>query len=280
MTASGALVRVRDLVKRRLGTDRSFELAVPAVDLMAGRPLAFVGPSGCGKSTLIDLLAMTLEPDAAATFEVLGDDGGAVDVMALWRRRRLDDLARLRARRFGYVLQTGGLLPFLTVAENIALPQRVLGARDAAFIRELADRLDIADQLGERPGRLSIGQRQRVAIARALAHRPPIVLADEPTASLDPVNATAVMDLFMELVAELRTALVLVTHDAALAERFALQVAAAEVSRDGTATRTVFTGPIAGAAPAPAGGAGTDGAEPAAAADSNEPAAAAEAAAP
>lgn|GEM_PF-133751 len=254
MTGAEPLIRVRDLVKLRRGSDRSFELVVPAVDIVAGRPVAFVGPSGCGKSTLIDLLAMTLEPDGAAEFRVADGSGGPpVDVADLWRRRRLDALARLRARRFGYVLQTGGLLPFLSVAENIALPQRVLGAIDRALVAELAARLDIADQLGDRPGRLSIGQRQRVAIARALAHRPPIVLADEPTASLDPLNAEAVMRLFMDLVEDFGAALVLVTHDAELAAAFGIPLVHAAVDRDGTATRTVFGAP-AGASPEDATG--------------------------
>ena len=162
------------------------------------------------------------------------------DVAALWGRRRLDELGRLRARHFGYVLQTGGLLPFLSVRSNIALTQRILGYEDRGRIEDLARRLDIAELLEARPAKLSVGQRQRVAIARALAHRPALVLADEPTASLDPVNADAVMDLFMELISSVGSALVLVTHDAGQATRFAVPIVEARVSRDGSTARTTF----------------------------------------
>ncbi|NBC34361.1 MAG: ATP-binding cassette domain-containing protein [Alphaproteobacteria bacterium] len=206
-----------------------------------GRAVAFVGPSGCGKSTLIDLLALTLRPDAVAAFTVTDpQDGRVTDIAPLWQKRRLDDLGRLRARHFGYVLQTGGLLPFLSVRQNIELTQRILGYEDRARVDELARRLDIADLLAAPPAKLSVGQRQRVAIARALAHRPALVLADEPTASLDPVNADAVMDLFMELIAGVGAALVLVTHDCNQPKRFGVPMVEAQVGRDGTTVRTVF----------------------------------------
>jgi putative ABC transport system ATP-binding protein len=231
---------LRRVAKRRQGADRAFELHVDSLGLAPGQTVALVGPSGCGKSTLIDLLALALEPDDAETFDLTGEDGSANDILGLWRGRRLDRLARLRALRFGYVLQTGGLLPFLSVADNIALPQRLAGRPDRARVRDLADRLGIAEALGDLPGRLSVGQRQRVAIARALAHRPPIILADEPTASLDPINAAAVFGLFLELVAEEGATLVVATHDYDLVAAHAIPVVEAEVSRDGTASVTLF----------------------------------------
>jgi putative ABC transport system ATP-binding protein len=235
-----ALAALRRVAKRRQGADRAFELHVQSLGLLPGRTLALVGPSGCGKSTLIDMLALALEPDDAETFVLAGEDGSAVDVLGLWRSRRLDRLARLRAMRFGYVLQTGGLLPFLSVADNIALPQRLVGRPDRARVRDLADRLGIAEALGDRPGRLSVGQRQRVAIARALAHRPPIVLADEPTASLDPINAAAVFGLFLDLVAEEGATLVVATHDHELVAAHAIPIIEAAVSREGTTSVTLF----------------------------------------
>lgn len=239
------LLSLRDVVKRRGGAP-GFELAIGSIDLEAGRAVAFVGPSGCGKSTLIDLLAMTLRPDGAERFVLTPPDAsanghGEVDIAALWQRRRQDALGRLRARYFGYVVQTGGLLPFLRVGANIALPQRIIGTGEPARVRDLAGRLGIAEMLGRYPARLSVGQRQRVAIARALAHRPAIVLADEPTASLDPANAEAVMTLFMELIDQSAAALVLVTHDAAMAARFGIPTFAARLAVDGTVSRTSFT---------------------------------------
>lgn len=241
--AEGArpLLSIRELVKRRTGSDRTFELELTALDIAPGDAIAFVGPSGCGKSTLIDLLAMTLRPDAAAAFAVTDPWTGSVtDIAALWQKRHLDALGRLRARYFGYVLQTGGLLPFLTVRSNIDLTQRILGVEDRDWVETLVRRLDIAGLEAAMPGKLSVGQRQRVAIARALAHRPALVLADEPTASLDPVNADAVMGLFMELIAGVGAALVLVTHDREQPRRFDLPAVEARVCRDGTTVRTVF----------------------------------------
>ncbi len=236
------LLSMTGVVKRRGGAP-GFELVIDRVELAAGQAVAFVGPSGCGKSTLIDLLAMTLRPDEAGRFVLgaPGTPGGEVDVAALWRRGRQDALGRLRARRFGYVVQTGGLLPFLRVGANIALPQQVIGAADPARVRELAGRLGLAGMLHRYPARLSVGQRQRVAIARALAHRPAIVLADEPTASLDPANAEAVMTLFMELIAGSATTLVLVTHDEAMAARFGIPAYAARLEVEGAVARTRFT---------------------------------------
>lgn len=246
------LLSIRGLVKRRTGSDRTFELDLTALDLAPGDAVAFVGPSGCGKSTLIDLLAMTLRPDAVRAFVVTDPRTGAVtDVAGLWEKRHLDALGRLRSRYFGYVLQTGGLLPFLTVRRNIELTQRILGVEDRDWVETLLRRLDIAE-LGEAmPGKLSVGQRQRVAIARALAHRPALVLADEPTASLDPVNADAVMDLFLELIAGVGAALVLVTHDREQPRRFAVPAVEARVGREGTTVRTTFDPQNPGAQAAP-----------------------------
>ncbi len=240
-STAAPVVELVDVVKRRASRDRSFELAVPRLGLRPGAAVAFVGPSGSGKSTLINLLAMTLAPDHAAAFRFTDPRTGAVeDVMALWHRRRLDALARLRGSAFGYVLQTGGLLPFLSVSANIALPQRLVGRPNPEQVAALARRLAIDKLMDERPADLSVGQRQRVAIARALAHNPVVVLADEPTASLDPVNARAVMDLFMELIATLRIALVVATHDAGLVARYGLPVIDGRVEERGTTTHAEF----------------------------------------
>ena len=237
------LMRMMGVVKRRVAKDRSFELVVPDLEIRSGQAVAFIGPSGSGKSTLIDLLAMTLRPDEARDFSFFTPgDRAETDIDALWRGRQQDALGRIRSQYFGYVLQTGGLLPFLSVRDNIRLPQRLLGRDDAQWIEVLAKRLGITEQLSAKPGQLSVGQRQRVAIARALTHKPAIVLADEPTASLDPVNAHGVMDLFMDLIDRSGATLIIVSHDSHLVDRFQIPLIEGQVSQRGATARSVFGG--------------------------------------
>ncbi len=230
------LLRVERLAKRRAGADRSFTLEVPALALAPGQALALVGPSGCGKSTLIDLLALALAPDRAALFHLRVAGGRRwLDVARAWGERKEDLLGRARALTLGYVLQTGGLLPFLTAGRNIALPAELAGRLDRDWIATLAERLGIAALLNEMPAKLSVGQRQRVAVARALAARPPLVLADEPTAALDPANAEVVMGLLLAATREAGAALLLATHDRALAQRLGLPLAGFQVSEQDAA---------------------------------------------
>ena len=137
--------------------------------------------------------------------------GSAWDIAYAWHTGRLEDLARWR-RSIGYVLQTGGLLPFLTVRDNIAAPRRLLGLPEDGSVNSLVRDLGIAPLLDKLPARLSVGERQRAAIARALAARPALVLADEPTAALDPGNAASVLSLFSDMVSALGVTLIMVTH--------------------------------------------------------------------
>lgn len=189
----------------------SFALTVPALTLHPGQAVAITGPSGCGKSTVLDALGLVLRPEASQTFRVMGQS-----VPDLWQAGAAGQsgLAALRARHVGYILQTGGLLPFLTVAENIGLSPALLGQRpDRGWTDHLAGHLGLRDHLGTLPRLLSIGQRQRVAMARALAHRPSLVLADEPTAALDPTTADRALALLMGLITDSGSTLVLVSHD-------------------------------------------------------------------
>ena len=145
--------------------------------MAAGERLALVGPSGSGKSTALDVLALMLAPRDAERFVLTAPDGTAWDIAALWRARARGRLTALRARLIGYVLQTGGLVPFLSVQENILLGRRLLGLSCPGPAPALMTDLGIAGLAGRLPQHLSLGERQRVAIARALAHRPALVLS-------------------------------------------------------------------------------------------------------
>jgi len=211
-----AMIRLEGASKLRVQGDSAFELLVPAFAVAPGELVAVVGPSGCGKSTLLDMLALVMEPTTMARFEfdVGGQGEGTLDLRALWERADEAALAALRRDHLGYVLQTGGLLSFLSVYDNIALPGRIQGrADDAERLARLAARLGLRDCLGRMPSALSIGQRQRAAILRALAHRPRLVLADEPTAAVDKARARSIIDDMEALARDEAVAVVVVTHD-------------------------------------------------------------------
>jgi putative ABC transport system ATP-binding protein len=231
--------RCRDLVKRREAEGAGFELRVPSLDIRPGEIVVLRGESGCGKSTLLDLLALALRPDRAGRFAFRPDSFADADVQALWQQGNLNALGRLRGRNIGYVLQTGGLLSFLTARENIALSCRLLG-QSTAGIGPLAERLGIGRQLDKRPGQLSVGERQRVAIARALAHRPRVLLADEPTASVDPLNAAVILDLMMDLVRRAGVTAIIASHDWQPKSGDGVVVLQHRLERDGSLTRSLF----------------------------------------
>ncbi len=218
MTSGRELVLQIDELRFRRAPERAgaagFELVVDEMQLHRGQVVGIVGPSGCGKSTLVDLLAMLRRPASVRRFDILG-----TDVVALQRSRSMERCASLRAACIGVVLQTGGLLPSLSVIENVMLPQRLLGRVDTAHARDLLEALGLADLAARLPSQISIGQRQRVAIARALSHRPPLVLADEPTASLGQDHAPAAMDLLLGLCESQAAALLIVSHDVELLQR-------------------------------------------------------------
>ncbi|WP_296675839.1 ABC transporter ATP-binding protein [Novosphingobium sp.] len=184
---------------------RDIDLAVPL-----GQTLALLGPSGSGKSSLMAVLS-GLERASGGALTVAGADFAALDE---------DGLAAARRGRIGIVLQAFHLLPTMTALENVMTPLELAGIPDA---RSLAQAELTAVGLGHRldhyPAQLSGGEQQRVAIARALAPRPPLVFADEPTGNLDMATGEAVMDLLFARRAETGATLVVITHDAALAER-------------------------------------------------------------
>ena len=193
--------------------EHGFTLTVPELVIHRGEKVALVGVSGCGKSTLLDLMDMVLRPDQADQFIFFTQKGEELDVMNAWRHKTLDRLAHARMKHIGYVLQTGGLFPFLSVRENIRISLRGLGLPLNDTVEAMARRLNIERHLNKLPVQLSVGERQRVSIARAMAHRPSVVIADEPTASLDPINAEEIMNLFANLTEEYGVTLIMATHD-------------------------------------------------------------------
>ena len=215
-------------VTRRAGA-YAFRLEVPQLALPQGGRAALLGKSGSGKSTLLDLLALALAPDQAARF-AFHPPGEAIDLARAWHGpATIQD--RTRARHIGYVLQTGGLLPFLSVRRNIALPAEIAGRPAPDRVEALARRLGVVHHLDRLPHALSVGERQRVAIARALVHAPPLVLADEPTSALDPALAVEVMDLLLAETRAEGAALIVATHDHDAAARLALPVVGFEITR-------------------------------------------------
>jgi len=188
---------------RRILDDLSLSVA-------PGERLLIQGESGAGKTTLFSVLGLLERPDRGRLV-VAGRDANALS-----ERER----AGLRRDTLGYVYQDFRLVPDLTARENAALPQDHAGERDEAWLDDLFERLGIADVADRRPATLSGGEKQRVATARALANRPDVVLADEPTGQLDPDSAASLLDLLCSLRADLDTALVVVSHDRSLLDRF------------------------------------------------------------
>jgi putative ABC transport system ATP-binding protein len=225
------MMSLREVRKTRGEGSQRYSLLIARLDLSAGEQLALVGPSGCGKSTLLDLLALVLSPDDAARFDFSSRDG-QVDVARFWREARQNSLAALRSTCIGYVLQTGGLLGYLDVRSNINVSRRLLGLVDDGSVERLATQLEVAEQLDKKPQALSVGQRQRVGCARALAHNPQLLLADEPTAALDPLNAARVMQLLLTQARAQNACCVIATHDEAMAREAGLAVLRIHCRRD------------------------------------------------
>lgn len=172
----------------------------------SGEFVALVGPSGSGKTTMLSILAALLTPTSGQVL-IAGQD-----LASLNERKRV----RLRRQKIGFTFQANNLIPFLTAQENVELMLRLNGRGDKAGrtrSAELLSRLGLSDRLRNLPGQMSGGQQQRVAIARALIHNPAVVLADEPTASLDTERAFQVVETFSNLIHENERAGIMVTHD-------------------------------------------------------------------
>lgn len=213
------LYQIQNLRKQRQ-RESGYRLLIRSLAIPAGARIALTGPSGCGKSTALDILGLSLAPDCADVFIFAPDK--PLQIMPLWNQRRLDRLANLRVGCIGYVLQSGELLPFLSTGENICLMAELAGLPKAEVQSSghaICERFGIGRLWGAMPATLSVGERQRAAIARALVGRPKIIIADEPTAALDPLHAEKVMAEFLDCMASFGSALILATHDAAWASR-------------------------------------------------------------
>jgi len=203
-------IRIEGLRKRYGSGDTGGRRALRQVDMAVapGEVIGLIGPSGSGKSTLLKCLGAVIEPTAGRMTlgdETIYDDG--------WR---IGDLRALRRDRIGFVFQAPYLIPFLDVTDNVALLPMLAGRPNAEARRravELLEALDVGHRARAMPSQLSGGEQQRVAIARALVSRPPVILADEPTAPLDSERALSVIRILNRMAREYDTAIVVVTHD-------------------------------------------------------------------
>ncbi len=217
MSPDGAGIEVVDVTKQ-YRTPGGVVRALDGISLRVGpgESVAIVGPSGCGKSTLLGLIA-GLDTPSSGTITI-----GAQHVSSMDE----EDRARLRRRDVGLIFQSDDLLPFLTATENVSAQLALADGNGVhADSVEILVGAGLTDEIDKLPDQLSGGQRQRVAVARAIVHRPRVIVADEPTGSLDPDNAMAVVDLMLEAQRATGATLVLVTHEEAVAARLERTVA-------------------------------------------------------
>lgn len=201
-------------VVRRFKEGASTLVVLHGVDLQVqpAERVAIIGASGSGKTTLLQIMGGLDEPDEG-TVHINGEAMHGTDEAAK---------GDLRNRNIGFVYQFHHLLPEFTAEENVAMPLMIRGesrASATAQARELLTRVGLGERLHHKPGELSGGERQRAAVARALITKPQLVLADEPTGNLDAGNGTHVLNLMLELNQELKTSLVIVTHDHSIAAK-------------------------------------------------------------
>lgn len=213
------LIEMRDVVKIYSTAAGEFD-ALKGVNMQvgAGEFVGVVGKSGAGKSTLLNMITGV---DNLTSGEVLvNSNGSAVSV----HKMSEDEIALWRGKTMGVVFQSFQLLPMLTLVENITLPMDLCGNFNPRHSRERALELlrlvEIEEHADKLPAYISGGQQQRVAIARALANDPPVLIADEPTGSLDSVTADHIFDVFEHLVSDQGKTIVMVTHDLSLGSRF------------------------------------------------------------
>ena len=207
MSSGGILI---EGVRKRYGSGDTAVDALKDINMQVapGEVVGLIGPSGSGKSTLLKALGAVIDPSGGRMTlgdEVIYDDG--------WK---IPDLRALRRDKIGFVFQAPYLIPFLDVTDNVALLPMLAGVPNAESRRRASDllkALDVEHRAAAMPSQLSGGEQQRVAIARGLVNRPPVILADEPTAPLDSVRALAVIRILNDMAVKFGTAIIVVTHD-------------------------------------------------------------------
>ncbi len=197
-------------------------LDIPHFEIAAGEQVVLIGPSGCGKTTMLHTIAGITKPDSG---KVLLDN---VELTRFSESAR----DRIRADKLGYVFQTFNLLPGFSALENVLLGMAFAKKKTSSSrARQLLEKIGLGHRLHNKPGQLSVGEQQRVAIARALANKPKLLLADEPTANVDPRNQDQIVDLIASSCREENIALLMVTHSMAVADKFERVVELANVNR-------------------------------------------------
>ena len=186
-------------------------LDIPLFEVQSGEQMVLVGRSGCGKTTLLHTIAGITRADSG---EIVID---GIDIARLSE----PGVDKVRAAKLGYVFQTFNLLPGFTALENVLLGMTFgRGRKDPLRARQLLDRVGLSHRLAHKPAALSVGEQQRVAVARALANKPSLLLADEPTANIDPRNQQKIVDLIRETCREEGVSLIIVTHSLDVAGQF------------------------------------------------------------
>lgn len=218
-------LRLTDLTLGRVDqvSGRRYTLSVPLFEASRMDRIGLVGQSGSGKSTLLEILGLLAWPDRLGSYDIapLGD-GRMMDLRRPMLAKDTETLTKVRSRLIGFVLQDGGLLPYLTVGENAELAAELstgLTASARSRIKALAKEMGIGDYLSRLPSSLSGGQRQRSAVLRALAPNVTLLLADEPTASLDARTAEDVMQTLVRSAEHSEATLIVASHDTELLKR-------------------------------------------------------------
>ncbi len=218
------MLQIKDLQKSFSLPDgqRLPVLDIPYFAIAAGEQVVLIGESGGGKTTLLHCLAGIMTPDSGSI------ELDKIDLRKLSEAGR----DRVRAAKIGYVFQTFNLLPGFTALENVRLGMTFGNRRhDLARAIDLLKRVGLGDRLHHKPAALSVGQQQRVAVARALANRPKLLLADEPTANIDPANQQKIIDLIRQSCQDEQIAMLIVTHSMPVADQFSRVEKLEEINR-------------------------------------------------
>ncbi len=208
------------------------KIIITNAEIKKGDHFLISGPSGCGKSTILGLLSLALKPRLGKNFYFQQND-----ILKLWNTKKRNQLSFLRAQFFGFVPQTASLIPFLTIEENIKLPQYIIKKYDQNWFDQLVNFLEIRSVLFKKPHQVSVGQRQRIAVARALINKPLIVMADEPTASVHPTLADEILYLLIETVTSSKSALIITSHDVERVLRYGLKEMVCDIDNMQNITR-------------------------------------------